>query len=450
MLLIGRGCRGSDGAFRKLACRRGHGFARRGIGSVAMTGNNRDDEADHRKAHARVLPVGSARCQEVLACARMQNWPTFELRMAELWTLLPSWVEINSFTGNPSGTAAMAEALTAAFALPGLRAHTIAGRGCGPHVVFATSRYTAGHKQCVLLGHHDTVFPPGGFVGFRRDAEYVYGPGVLDMKGGLAVIRTALAVLADAGLLSDLGVCVISVADEETGSADGAHVIEQWANGAQRALVFEAGRTADRIVVARKGTGKLRVDVTGRAAHAGNDLANGVNAIVALAQFIAALAAVRLDIPVTHNVGLIEGGTAANTVPAHASCEIDLRAETAEASETLLSRIRQCADEVARATGATFAFSGGMRRRPLEPNPASLTLAAHYGKCADRHGLGHAVADLVGGGSDANTTAALGIPSIDGLGPRGKHFHTPQEFAESASFGPKVRALLDFLKSLQS
>ena len=106
------------------------------------------------------------------------------------------------------------------------------------------------------------------------------------MKGGLAVVRTALAALADAGLLAGLPLALVSVADEETGSADSRPWLEDLARGAAAALVFEGGRTTDQLVTRRKGTGKVRVHVTGKAAHAGNDLAAGVNAIWALARFI--------------------------------------------------------------------------------------------------------------------------------------------------------------------
>jgi glutamate carboxypeptidase len=369
-------------------------------------------------------------------------------RMPELWSLLECWVGINSFTSNLAGCNAMADELDAAFGLPGLTAQSITPGGAR-HVVYQTDRYRAGARDVVLLGHHDTVFPPGTFEQFRRDEHNVYGPGVLDMKGGLLVMRTALAVLADLGELTRLGLAVVSVSDEETGSAAGQAVIEAVAHGARAALVFEAGRQADAIVVARKGTGKLHVNVIGRAAHAGNDLSAGINAIWALARFVDRVSALTApDGRVTVNVGLMSGGTSANTVPAAASCEIDLRLVQRDDGETLLATMQQIADDIAAATGATFQFTGGIRRMPLEATAASRALAQTYGTHAHRCGLGHALAPLMGGGSDANTTSAMGVPSIDGLGPRGKGFHTHQEFAEIATFEPKVRALVSYLRSL--
>ena len=157
-------------------------------------------------------------------------------RMPELWVLLERWVGIESFTADHPGCNRMADALSDAFALPGLAARRVAGERAGDHLVITTRGWSPGGT--VLVGHHDTVFPAGSFVGFRRDETKCYGPGVLDMKGGLAVIRTALAALADLGVLAALPVAVISVSDEETGSLDGKRVIDEVGAGASAGLVF--------------------------------------------------------------------------------------------------------------------------------------------------------------------------------------------------------------------
>ena len=365
-------------------------------------------------------------------------------RMPELWALLERWVGIESFTADHTGCNRMADALAEAFALPGLAVRRVAGERAGDHVVVTTHGWSAGGT--VLVGHHDTVFPAGSFVGFRRDETKCYGPGVLDMKGGLAVIRTALAALADLGLLAALPVAVISVSDEETGSVDGKRVIDEVGAGASAGLVFEAGRVTDAIVTRRKGTGKLVITATGKPAHAGNDLAAGINAIEALARVIVGVQALTTaDGGTTVNVGLVRGGTSANTVPGEASCEIDLRIVRAEDGPPLLARIRALADDAALATRATFAITGGIRRAPLEHVAGTAALVARYATVARAEGLGADEAPLMGGGSDANTLAALGVPAIDGLGPRGRFFHTPDEYAELATFEPRVMALVRFL-----
>jgi glutamate carboxypeptidase len=365
--------------------------------------------------------------------------------MPELWTLLERWVEISSFTADHRGCDLMADALADAFALPGLTTRRVPGDGAADHLVVTADGWRA-TGGTVLVGHHDTVFPAGSFVGFRRDAERAYGPGVLYMKGGLAVIRTALAALADVGALAARPLALVSVSDEETGSVDGARVLLEVGRGAAAALVFEAGRVADAIVTRRKGTGKLVVTVAGRAAHAGNDHAAGINAIWALARFIDG--AQRLgaaDGSVTLNVGLVRGGTSANTVPAEARAEIDLRIVHAADGDRLLGELDRLARGLADETGARFVLEGGLRRAPLAKVAGTDAVLARYAAAARAEGLGGDEAGLMGGGSDANTLSAVGVPAIDGLGPRGKGFHTPTEHAELASFEPKVMALCRYL-----
>ncbi|MEZ4362573.1 MAG: M20/M25/M40 family metallo-hydrolase [Kofleriaceae bacterium] len=370
-------------------------------------------------------------------------------RLEELWPMLERWVNLNSFTGNHPGCEQVGEELERALELPGLRARRVAGRGAATHLAWTTPAW--GQRPGVLLvGHHDTVFPPGTFEGFSADAEKVYGPGVLDMKGGLAIVRAALAALSDVGALADLPLALLSVSDEETGSTDGRRVVLELAGDAALGLVFEAGRANDAIVTRRKGTGKVIVTATGRAAHAGNDLAAGVNAIWALSRFIdGAQRLTRADGAATVNVGLVRGGTSANTVPAEARCEIDLRAVTRADADHVLDELRALAGQLGDESGASLALQGGMRRMPLEMTPRSERVAAHYGALAGALGLSAACAALVGGGSDANTLAEAGVPAIDGLGPRGRAFHTPEEHAEIASFAPRLAALLGFLLSCE-
>ncbi len=410
---------------------------------------NDSNEASNAARHdARVPSIDWS--QWPLAAAHPRLPERFAHRLAELWPLIERWVAINSFTGNHAGCQRVADEMLEAFALPGLRSERLAGQGSADHLRFTTAAWGA-RKGVVLVGHHDTVFPPGLFETYSADDAKLYGPGVLDMKGGLALIRCALAVLADLELLAELPLAVISVADEETGSTDGRRAFVDLAEHAALGLVFEAGRVNDALVTQRKGTGKLVVQVAGRAAHAGNDLAAGINAIWALARFVdGAQRMTRADGSVTINVGLMAGGSSANTVPATASCEIDLRAASRRDADAVLAELRALAEALAAETGATFTLQGGMRRQPLERSAASDRIAAHYGGFARQAGLSDQLAPLMGGGSDANTLAELGIPAVDGLGPRGRGFHTPQEHAEIATFAPRLLALLAFLLTWES
>jgi glutamate carboxypeptidase len=272
------------------------------------------------------------------------------------------------------------------------------------------------------------------------------------MKGGLVVVAYALRALAEVGLLTELALDVVIVSDEEVGSPEGRAVIEARAHDATAALVFEAGRAADAIIVARKGTGGMTAIATGKAAHAGNNHADGANALWAIARFTdAAQRLTDYGRGLTVNVGKIEGGQGKNTVPDSAKAEIDLRFETKVDGEALVAALHEAAREAAAGVpGTSIELRGGVLRAPLERTPASAKLAASYGDCARAVGLGSVEAKLLGGGSDANTTSALGIASIDGLGPRGKGFHTKDELIEIATMIPKAEALLRFLAARAS
>jgi glutamate carboxypeptidase len=361
----------------------------------------------------------------------------------EMIALARSWVEINSFTTNVAGVNRVGALLQEAFALPALALTVIpGGPEFGDHLVWKTA---APGKPILLVGHHDTVFPPGHFEGWREEAGRAIGPGALDMKGGLAVIRTALAALADAGVLAQLPIAVVCVADEEVGSPASAPHLRALAANAACALVFESGRANDMIITRRKGVGAMTVTAHGKAAHAGNNHKDGANAIVALAQFVdAAQRFTDYARGITVNVGTFTGGTSKNTVPETATCMLDLRYETVADAEALVAGLRAAAAAVA-IPGVRLEVIGGANRLPLERTEASAALRDEYAACARACGLGDGEAPLLGGGSDANTVAPLGVPAIDGLGPRGAGFHTTTEYAELATFVPKAEALVRFL-----
>ncbi len=368
-------------------------------------------------------------------------------RAGELLPALRRWVEVNSYTGNVDGCNRVADLLIESFALPGLTHERVPGNGCGDHVIWRTPAWaSAPERRVILVGHHDTVFPPGTFEVWEESGDRLRGPGVLDMKGGLATIRTALAALADEGVLADLPLAVVTVADEETGSSESRTMLEELARGARAALVFESGRATDALVTQRKGTGKVQVNVTGKAAHAGNNLKDGINAVWAMARFVdGAQQLTDWDKGVTVNVGLMTGGTSANTVPEHASCQIDFRYVRQLDGVELMAAFDRLARGLAAESGARFAITGGIKRAPLERSDASLALMRRYEACALAEGLAGGEAPLQGGGSDANTVSAVGVPAIDALGPRGKGFHTHDEYIELPTLGQRTRALVRFL-----
>jgi glutamate carboxypeptidase len=357
-------------------------------------------------------------------------------------------VAVNSYTDNPEGGRKVAALLRELFAASRLETSVHASSRYADHLVLR-SRGQAPNKDAVaLVGHLDTVFPPGTFEGYRQSGDHAYGPGVLDMKGGLVVVAFAIeALAATVGLDRVVPLRVVIVSDEEVGSPEGQGVIGAAIAGASACLVFEAGRTGDAIITRRKGTGAVTALFHGRAAHAGNNHKDGANAVWALARFIDGVQGLtRYDEGVTVNVGRASGGETTNTVPDRAEAQVDLRFTTRASADALIASIRRVAEEAAASVpGTTFELQGGVQRLPLERTDASGRIFAQYAESARAHGLGDAEAGLIGGGSDASTASALGIPAIDGLGPRGSGFHTKDERIEVASLVPKAQALAHFL-----
>lgn len=365
----------------------------------------------------------------------------------EMVALTRTWALVNSYTANLAGVNTVGAMLREAYALPSLTCTVIpGGEGYGDHLVWRTPAAAHG-APIVLVGHHDTVFPPGHFEGWREEGGRAIAPGALDMKGGLSVIRGALAALEEVGALAALPLVVVCVADEEVGSPSSAPHLAELARGAACALVFESGRAGDAIITRRKGVGAMTVVAHGKAAHAGNNHKDGANAIWALARFVdAAQQLTDYARGVTVNVGQVTGGTSKNTVPERAECKLDLRYETVADAQALVAALRSAGEAAAAGVpGVRIEVSGGANRLPLERTAASAALRDEYAACARASGLGDGEAALLGGGSDANTIAPLGVPAIDGLGPRGAGFHTTSEYVELATFVPKAEALVRFL-----
>lgn len=356
--------------------------------------------------------------------------------------LLERLVAQNSFTLHRPGVEAVANLAAGQLRSLGLEVELRPSSRFGPHLLFSGR---AAGPAVFLIGHTDTVFAPGTFVGYHREGDRGFGPGAFDMKGGIVVMLHGLAAAKRAGLLEKVPVKGILVSDEEVGSPESQPLIRIHAAGADCALGFESGRPGDLIVTRRKGVASLRAEARGVAAHAGNEHDRGRNAIWAIARFVDRIQG--LTDPGrgrTVNVGLVSGGTTRNTVPAGAACEVDLRFETAEDGAALAQSVAAAAAECA-LPGTSITVSRLAWREPLERTAASSALAKEYGDCQRESGRGQGEAPLAGGASDACTTGAAGIPSIDGLGPGGKAFHTHDEEVDLASLVPKASALLRFL-----
>jgi glutamate carboxypeptidase len=301
-------------------------------------------------------------------------------------------------------------------------------------------RHAGTGPRVLLIGHMDTVFDPGTVAArpFQVDGSRALGPGVSDMKGGLLAGLVALTVLDAADHRPTF--TFVANPDEEIGSPFSGPVIRELAADHDVALVLECARANGDIVSARKGIADLVVTVHGRAAHAGVEPQKGRSAILAAAGLVEGLHALNGRWPtVTCNVGVIAGGTRPNVVAATCRLEVDLRAanagefEAATAAMTELLRTTSVPD-----TSAVSEVSAS--HPPMEKSPATARLVDLAVGMADE--LGFELRDAAtGGASDANTTAAAGVPTLDGLGPIGGDDHAPAEWLDLASVVPRTTLL---------
>ncbi len=350
-----------------------------------------------------------------------------ERREATYLSRLRALVDINSGLDNPAGRNRVLEHLEIIYKSLGFACERVACAGEMVHLVARRPSKLATAPKVLLLGHFDTVYDStSSFQSFTEQGPFLCGPGVGDMKGGLVVAQAALDALHHVGKLGDFDWVCVHNADEEIQSPTSRALIEQSAAGRDFCLDFEIGRKTGAVVRSRAGVGRFFVTVHGKSAHAGMDHASGVNAIVGLAHLITVISALTdSGKGTTVNVGVVKGGTKRNVVPDEAKAEIDVRVLTAAEGERVEAAVRELCS-TAPVPGARVEVIGGVGRPPWQRNAACDKLIAHFQAVADEHGIKLGAEDT-GGGSDANFTAALGIPTIDGLGPVGEHPHTHDE-----------------------
>jgi glutamate carboxypeptidase len=293
--------------------------------------------------------------------------------------------------------------------------------------------------RLLLIGHMDTVFDPGTAAErpFAVADGIATGPGVTDMKSGLLAGLYAIRALVRRGPLPFERLTFVANPDEEIGSPTSTPHIIELAGTADACLVLECARANGDIVSSRKGILDARIHVRGRAAHAGVEPEKGRSAILAAADLVGRLHALngRWD-GVTVNVGVIAGGTRPNVVPERCTLEVDVRAIRREDLETAEAAIAELLGELA-VPDTSAELEPMAHWWPMEKLERSGRLVEHAVALAER--LGFSVRDVAtGGASDANTTAGLGVPSLDGLGPIGGNDHSPAEYLEVASIVPRT------------
>jgi len=291
----------------------------------------------------------------------------------------------------------------------------------------------------LVLGHFDTVWPVGTLerMPLRRDGDRLFGPGTFDMKAGIAIALTAVNALRETRTPHPR-IVMLWTTDEEIGSTTSRPAIEEDARTCRAVYVLEPALPGGALKTARKGCGEFEVVVQGVSAHAGLDPGKGASAIHELAAQIGAIQRLQ-DLPngISVNVGVVSGGTRPNVVAETARAVVDARAPTREAAQGIESAMRSLQPLNPR---TRLTVSGGFERPPMERTPASRELFARARAVASILGrdLGEGSA---GGGSDGNLTAAVGVPTLDGLGALGDGAHAAHEHVEISSL-PWRAALL--------
>lgn len=315
---------------------------------------------------------------------------------------------------------------------------TVSQPGTGDHLLFRSPACSDNNGSILLVGHMDTVFPSeSSFNWYREENDKVFGPGVIDMKGGLVAAIFAVKALHHQGLLTRIPITLLCNSDEEIGSPTSRDLITKEAKKGIFGLVFECGGLKGELVTGRKGKSGFTLDVTGKAGHAAFAGAAKSSAILELAQKVIAIE--QLNDPerqLVVNVGTIEGGIGPNTIPEKASAEIDTRYLSQLDGEYCTAAIHTIAEQCAvPGTSATLTWTSG--RPPMEQSDNNQSLFRHIRYIADKLKI-PVKAELRSGVSDANTMAATGLPVVDGMGPIGDCDHSDREYMIRASLPRKT------------
>lgn len=361
---------------------------------------------------------------------------------------LTRWALCESPSHDAAAVNAMQDLIVADLPGSALRVERIPGRdGLGDTVLLHAGPPT-GQERLFVIGHVDTVHPIGttaGALPVRRDGDRLYGPGLYDMKGG---VYAAICAMVDIGLrgAAPRPITMLLSPDEEIGSPTTRDLIETIARTSTYALVVEPARAGGAVVTARKGVGWFNLDIEGRPSHAGTHHADGRSAIREAAHQILRLEAMTdYAAGTTVSVGQVSGGTSANVVPGHCRLVADIRVTTPGEGDRLTAAIEGLR---AQDPDTVLTISGGLNRPPYARSEGTAALYDRARQVATRLGQTLSEVPMVGGGSDGNFTAALGLPTLDGLGIEGSGAHTHEEYCLISSVGPRVALLTALFEGL--
>ncbi len=348
-------------------------------------------------------------------------------------------IEINSWTKNKEGVDRNGEIFAYWLETLGYTLTRYPREEIGDHLHLVSPQREG--KKLLLLGHLDTVFPPNTFEDFREDAEWIYGPGVCDMKGGNYVALQALRnVHKKFGEIHNIDFLLVS--DEETGSDDSKHLSAKLAKEYDYCMVFEAAGVHDEVVIGRKGVGTFFIDIEGIAAHAGNHYDKGADANLEAALKLQKLVALTdLEKGTTVNVGKLEGGIGANTISPKAHLTFELRYTNTDERDRVLAAI----DEIVNTSyieGTETRLSGGIQRDVMQPSSEQQIFIDHINRLCNIQ----LPTEKRGGVSDANIISSQGVATLDGWGPYGDGDHTVHERASKKSFEERIELVTEIFE----
>ncbi len=351
---------------------------------------------------------------------------------------LKTIIDINSYTKNKAGVDKISTIMTQWFKELNFELECFERESIGNHNLYSSTK-TDGIK-ILLLGHNDTVFPKGKFENFSEDDEWVYGPGVCDMKGGNIVAFQALRnVFKENGKIENIDMFLVS--DEETGSDDSKVLTAKLAKNYDVCFVFEAAGEKLEVVTGRKGVGTFTIEIEGKASHAGVRYASGINAnLEASYKLIELTKLTNLEIGTTVNVGKIEGGIGANTISPSATLLLELRYTQNSERDRLLQALEHIT-KTSYVEGTKATLSGLIQRDVMEANESQQELI----KKIENFTNIQLPTEQRGGVSDANIVASQGVTTLDGFGPFGDGDHTIKERALKSSFKQRIDLMTQIL-----
>jgi len=370
----------------------------------------------------------------------------FEQFISDLETL----VNIDSASDNLAGIEAVARVLMPRLEAIGFstRLERLGERGVPCLLAFNSAEDEA--SDIMLLGHMDTVFPTGEAARrpFAVEGGRATGPGVCDMQGGLLVALHVLEALHHEGVLDPLRIRVCFNGDEEVGSASSRKWIETHARSSRRVFVFEPCRPGHRFVLQRKGGGGYRIVARGRAAHAGVEPEKGANTAVEIAHQVVAVQRFNeyAEAGISAHVTVLHSGEKTNIIPDNAQASVDVRVARKSQVEIAEAFFRSLPDST-HVPGVTLSVSGGVGRPPMEADEKTRQLWSLIEDQAVKMGLTISSVST-GGCSDGNFSSALGIPTIDGMGPVGANAHRRDEYVELSSIVPQIQLIASVCQSL--